>query len=53
VANNAVAWFVFRISARPPDRDHPYGHRKFETLAVFVLATLLTVLGVELALGAR
>jgi cation diffusion facilitator family transporter len=52
VANNVVAWFVVRISARPPDRDHPYGHRKFETLAVFVLATLLTVLGVELALGA-
>jgi cation diffusion facilitator family transporter len=52
VANNAVAWFVVRVSARPPDRDHPYGHRKFETLAVFVLATLLTVLGIELALGA-
>ena len=52
VANNAVAWFVVRVSARPPDRDHPYGHRKFETLAVFVLATLLTVLGIELALSA-
>ena len=52
VANNAVAWFVVRVSAQPPDRNHPYGHRKFETLAVFVLATLLTVLGIELALGA-
>ncbi|UCF48206.1 MAG: cation transporter [Myxococcales bacterium] len=52
VANNAVAWFVVRISAQPPDRHHPYGHRKFETLAVFVLATLLTVLGIELALSA-
>lgn len=52
VANNAVAWFVVRISARPPDRHHPYGHRKFETLAVFVLATFLTVLSIELALSA-
>lgn len=52
VANNAVAWIVVRISVQPPDRHHPYGHRKFETLAVFVLATLLTVLGIELALGA-
>ena len=51
VANNAVAWLVVRISAQPPDRHHPYGHRKFETLAVFILATLLTVLGIELALG--
>ena len=52
VANNLVAWFVVRLSTAPPDRDHPYGHRKFETLAVFGLATLMTVLGIELALGA-
>lgn len=51
VANNVVAWFVVRLSAQPPDRKHPYGHRKFETLAVFVLASILTVLGIELALG--
>ena len=43
VANNAVAWFVVRISSQPPDRDHPYGHRKFETLAVFVLIAASTV----------
>jgi cation diffusion facilitator family transporter len=52
VANNAVAWFVVRVSIQPPDRDHPYGHRKFETLSVFVLATLLTVLAIELGISA-
>lgn len=52
VANNVVAWFVIRISAKPADREHPYGHRKFEVLAVFVLATLLAVLAFELALQA-
>jgi cation diffusion facilitator family transporter len=52
VANNVIAWIIVRISARPADREHPYGHRKFETLAVFVLAALLVVLAVELALGA-
>lgn len=52
VSNNVIAWIVVRISARPADREHPYGHRKFETLAVFVLAALLVVLAVELALGA-
>ena len=52
IANNIVAWFVIRISAKPPDREHPYGHRKFEVLAVFVLATLLAVLAFELALQA-
>jgi len=52
LANNVVAWFVLRLSTAPPDRDHPYGHRKFETLAVFGLASLMTVLGIELALRA-
>ena len=49
VFNNVVAWVVVRISAKPPDRKHPYGHRKFEGLAVFILATLLAVLAFELA----
>ena len=51
-ANNVVAWFVIRLSNEPADREHPYGHRKFETLAVFGLAGLLTVLGFELILRA-
>ena len=52
VANNIVAWIVIRISSSPPDREHPYGHRKFETLAVFFLASLLVVLSFELAMHA-
>lgn len=52
VANNVIAWLVVRVAEQPPDREHPYGHRKFETLAVFGLATLLTVLAFELALNA-
>ncbi len=52
LSNNVLALFVMRLAGAPPDREHPYGHRKFETLAVFVLATLLAVLAVELALRA-
>jgi cation diffusion facilitator family transporter len=52
VANNIVAWIVIRLSAMPADREHPYGHRKFETLAVFGLASLLAVLAFELAVHA-
>ena len=50
--NNIVAWTVIRLSVLPADREHPYGHRKFETLAVFGLAALLVVLAFELALNA-
>jgi cation diffusion facilitator family transporter len=52
LANNGLAVVASRVASTPPDREHPYGHRKFETLAVFVLGTLLAVLAVEMALHA-
>jgi cation diffusion facilitator family transporter len=52
LANNVVAFFVVRLASAPPDREHPYGHQKFETLAVFGLAVLLAVLAVEIAVRA-
>ena len=52
VTNNVIAWFVIHFSSLPADREHPYGHRKFETLAVFVLASILVVLAFELILNA-
>lgn len=51
-ANNVVAFIATRIASAPPDPEHPYGHRKFETLAVFVIATFLSVLAIEIVLGA-
>ena len=52
LTNNVIAWFVIHFSSLPADREHPYGHRKFETLAVFVLASMLVVLAFELTLNA-
>ncbi len=52
VANNVIAWIVMRASHRPADREHPYGHQKFEMLAVFVLAVLLSVIALEIAIQA-
>jgi cation diffusion facilitator family transporter len=52
VTNNIIAWLVMRLAASPADREHPYGHHKFETLAVFALAALLVVLAFELVIRA-
>jgi cation diffusion facilitator family transporter len=52
VVNNIVAWVVIRASNQPADREHPYGHQKFEVLAVFVLATLLATVALEVAIRA-
>ncbi|HYU80542.1 MAG TPA: cation diffusion facilitator family transporter [Vicinamibacterales bacterium] len=47
--SNIVGLIGVKISSRPPDVDHPYGHRKFETMAsvgilVFLLIVLVQVL---------
>jgi cation diffusion facilitator family transporter len=42
--SNLVALVALRVARRPPDREHPYGHRKFETMAsVGILVFLLLV----------
>lgn len=52
LTNNIVALIIMHFSSMPADREHPYGHRKFETLAVFILASILVVLALELAFNA-
>lgn len=36
------------IAARPPDKDHPYGHAKYETVASVLIALLLIFVGFEI-----
>jgi cation diffusion facilitator family transporter len=51
-ANNVIAWMAVKIAQTPADKNHPYGHQKFEQLAVFGLATLLCIVAFEVLLGA-
>jgi cation diffusion facilitator family transporter len=44
-ASNVVAIVGVAVARRPPDANHPYGHRKFETMAsVAILVFLIVVL---------
>lgn len=42
-ASNIVGLVAITWADRPPDRDHPYGHRKFETLSAMGISLLLVV----------
>jgi len=41
-----IAWLSLRFAARPPDREHPYGHGKWENVSAFLEGLL--ILGVAL-----
>ena len=45
--SNVAALVGIRVAQRPPDADHPYGHRKFETLAASAIAAFLLVAMIE------
>jgi len=47
-SSNVVGLIGIRAASQPPDEDHPYGHRKFETVAsgLFLLFAGLVVLEV-------
>src|SRR6476620_10356796 len=48
-ASNVVALVGVRAARRPADRHHPYGHRKFETLAAAAILIFLLLVLVEIA----
>ena len=42
-ANNILGLVVTKWSAEPPDREHPYGHQKFEALGALGIAAFLGI----------
>ena len=38
ILSSTLVWTGFRVAARPPDADHPYGHGKAEPLAGLAVA---------------
>lgn len=48
-ATDLVALLFLRISGKPQDEDHHYGHGKFETLASVVVALVMVSVGTLLA----
>lgn len=46
-ASNVVGLIGVRAARRPPDEDHPYGHRKYETVAAAAVTVFLLLIVVE------
>jgi cation diffusion facilitator family transporter len=46
-ASNVVGLVGVRAAGRPPDEDHPYGHRKYETVAAAAVTLFLLVVMIE------
>ncbi len=50
--SNIIGLVGLRASRKPPDDDHPYGHRKFETLAAAGIFIFLVIAVLEISRSA-
>ena len=48
LSSDAVVLIFTRISSKAKDRDHEFGHGKFETLATVIISLILIVVGSKL-----
>lgn len=50
--SNIVGLIGIQAASKPPDAEHPYGHRKFETMASVFIAVLLMFAGFNIVSSA-
>ena len=55
-ASDVVSSFIViigvRISGHSADKDHPYGHERFECVAALILSMILAMVGIEIGYAA-
>jgi cation diffusion facilitator family transporter len=51
-ASNVVALIGVSVARRPPDQNHPYGHRKYETIASLGILLFLAVVLIQVVAAA-
>ncbi len=50
IASSLIVWGGLKISALPPDEDHPYGHGKAEPLAAVAVSLTLVAAAIGIAI---
>ncbi len=48
-SSSIVTLLGFRLSEKPADEEHPYGHARYEYLSALAVAAMILVIGFELA----
>lgn len=47
-SSSLISLFGFKLSGKPADKEHPYGHARFEYLSGLMVSVIICVIGVEL-----
>lgn len=47
-ASSIVSLIGFKLAGKPADKEHPYGHGRYEYIAALTVAAIIMVIGIEL-----
>ena len=47
-SSNVISFVGFKLSIMPADKEHPYGHGRYEYLSAFIVSILILLIGFEL-----
>lgn len=48
MGSSIITMIGFKVSNKPADKDHPYGHGRMEYLSAFIVSVLILFVGIEL-----
>ena len=49
--SNVVSVIGFKMSGKPADKEHPFGHQRAETISALLIAVIILVVAVELIIS--
>ncbi|MBO4693056.1 MAG: cation transporter [Clostridia bacterium] len=52
MGSSVISMIGFRLSGKPADSDHPFGHGRMEYLSAFTVSVFILVVGIELLISA-
>ncbi|WP_456472552.1 cation diffusion facilitator family transporter [Methanocaldococcus sp.] len=48
VVTSVIGYFGIQLANKPPDEDHPYGHKRFESIVALIMGIVLIFISVEI-----
>jgi len=52
IFSSIISYIGIKISAKPEDKEHPYGHYKFEVLSGFIITIIIAITGIGIIYNA-
>ncbi len=51
MGSSIISYIGFKISSKPADEDHPYGHQRVEYITSFIISVIVLIVGFQLLIS--